>query len=50
MMGGAIIWDFEPERLAMQQMGLMGMQPEQHTAIKRLVMPPFPSQFDEVAE
>ena len=39
--GGPIIWDFEPERLAMQQMGLMGMQLEQHTAIKRLVMPPF---------
>ena len=39
--GGPIIWDFEPERLAMQQMGLMGMQPDQHAAIKRMVMPPF---------
>ena len=39
--GGPIIWDFEPERLAMQQMGLMGMQPDQHAIIKRMVMPPF---------
>lgn len=39
--GGPIIWDFEPERLAIQQMGLMGMPSDQHAAIKRLVMPPF---------
>ncbi len=39
--GGPIIWDLEPEQLGMQRAGMMGMQPAQHTAVKRLVMPPF---------
>lgn len=39
--GGPIIWDFEPEQLAIQQAGMMGMPVAQHTQIKRLVMPPF---------
>lgn len=39
--GGPIIWDLDPEQLAMQQAGLMGMRPEMHTKVKRLVMPPF---------
>ncbi|MBF2754225.1 MAG: cytochrome P450 [Gammaproteobacteria bacterium AqS3] len=39
--GSPIIWDFEPDRLLMQQAGMMGMPHEQHLAMKRLVMPPF---------
>lgn len=39
--GGPIIWDFDPDRLFTQQASMMGMQQEQHTQVKRLVMPPF---------
>ena len=39
--GGPIIWDHNEEVLALQRAGMMGMQPEQHGQIKRLVMPPF---------
>ncbi len=39
--GGPIIWDWAPEQLAIQQAGLMGMKYEHHTALKRLVLPPF---------
>ncbi|MEG9862412.1 MAG: cytochrome P450 [Parvularculales bacterium] len=39
--GGPIIWDWEPEQLLLQQASMMGMEPDQHTAMKRLVMPPF---------
>ena len=39
--GSPVIWDFEPEQLAMQQANFMGMEPEQHLQVKRLVMPPF---------
>ena len=39
--GGPIIWDYEPEQLAMQRANLMGMQPEMHAAVKRLVLPTF---------
>ena len=39
--GGPVIWDFEPEQLFMQQSGMMGMKPEQHAQVKRLVLPPF---------
>lgn len=39
--GGPIIWDFEPEQLAIQQAGMMGMTPENHAQVKRLVLPPF---------
>ncbi|MGI9346017.1 MAG: cytochrome P450 [Gammaproteobacteria bacterium] len=39
--GSPVIWDFEPEQLMMQQASMMAMQPDQHTAMKRLVMPPF---------
>ena len=39
--GGPLIWDHDEERLALQRAGMMGMQPEQHGQIKRLVMPPF---------
>ncbi|MGI9326332.1 MAG: cytochrome P450 [Pseudomonadales bacterium] len=39
--GGPIIWDFEPQQLAMQQANIMGMQPENHAAVKRLVVPAF---------
>ncbi len=39
--GSPVIWDFEPEQLAIQQAGMMGMQAEQHAKVKRLVMPPF---------
>lgn len=39
--GTPVIWDFDAERLATQQAGMMGMPPAQHTKVKRLVMPPF---------
>ncbi len=39
--GSPVIWDFEPDQLALQQAGLMGMKPEDHMAVKRLVLPPF---------
>ncbi len=39
--GSPVIWDMEPEQLAIQQAGIMGMKPEQHSAVKRIVMPPF---------
>jgi len=39
--GGPVIWDMQPEQLAMQQAGMMGMKPEQHIAVKKMVMPPF---------
>ena len=39
--GGPIIWDFDPEQLAIQQAGLMGMHPDQHMKAKRFVQPPF---------
>ncbi|MEM7221196.1 MAG: cytochrome P450 [Pseudomonadota bacterium] len=39
--GGPVIWDFEPEQLAMQQANLMGAPPERHAAIKRVVVPAF---------
>ncbi len=56
--GGPIIWDFEPDALAIQQAGLMGMAPEQHGAVKRLVVPhfgpkqlePFYPEISQVAE
>ena len=38
--GGPVIWDFEGESLEMQRANLMGMQPEQHSHMKRLVLPP----------
>jgi len=39
--GSPIIWDFEPPQLAIQQASLMGMQPANHAAVKRLVVPSF---------
>jgi len=39
--GSPIIWDFEPQQLAIQQASLMGMQPANHAALKRLVVPSF---------
>ncbi|MCY4356259.1 MAG: cytochrome P450 [Gammaproteobacteria bacterium] len=55
--GSPVIWDFEPEALARQQAGMMGMKPEQHGAVKRLVVPyfgpkqlePFYPEIDNVA-
>ena len=40
-LGGPTIWDLEPERLAEHRAGIMGMDPPQHAAVKRLVVPPF---------
>jgi cytochrome P450 len=42
--GGPTIWDLEPERLVLQQAGLMGMPPEKHAKVKRLIVPPFSNQ------
>ncbi|MCY4276585.1 MAG: cytochrome P450 [Gammaproteobacteria bacterium] len=39
--GGPTIWDFEGEQLMRQRAGLMGMRPDDHTATKALVGPPF---------
>ncbi|MDD9998989.1 MAG: cytochrome P450 [Rhodospirillaceae bacterium] len=39
--GGPIIWDLEPPQLAMQRANIMGMEPANHMAVKKLVMPPF---------
>jgi len=39
--GGPIIWDFEPDSLALQQANIMGMKPADHAAVKRLVVPAF---------
>ena len=35
--GSPVIWDFEPDRLAIQQAGMMGMEVEQHTQVNRRV-------------
>ena len=39
--GSPIIWDLEPQQLAMQRANIMGMAPANHRAVKKLVMPPF---------
>ena len=39
--GGPIIWDLEPPQLALQRANIMGMEPQNHRAVKKLVMPPF---------
>ncbi|MGI9555474.1 MAG: cytochrome P450 [Cyanophyceae cyanobacterium] len=39
--GGPLIWDHDDAGLALQRAGIMGMPPEQHGQIKRLVTPPF---------
>lgn len=38
--GGPIIWDLNPEQLAMQRANIMGMQREQHASVRRMVLPP----------
>ena len=42
--GGPTIWDLQPERLLLQQAGVMGMPPEKHAKVKRLIVPPFSNQ------
>jgi cytochrome P450 len=39
--GSPVIWDVEGEQLAQQQAGLMAMTPDQHSQMKRLILPPF---------
>ena len=39
--GGPVVWDLEPDQLAMQQANLMGAEPNRHAQIKRLVLPAF---------
>ena len=39
--GSPVIWEMPPERLAIQQTGLMGMPMDRHAKVKRLIMPPF---------
>lgn len=34
---GSVIWDFDPEQLALQQAGRMGIPIEQYALVKRLV-------------
>ena len=56
--GGPIIWDLGPEPLALQRMNIMGMHPQTHLMVKRLVLPPFSAaelasfrpEIDEVAK
>ncbi|WP_441232045.1 cytochrome P450 [Tardiphaga sp. 215_C5_N2_1] len=38
---GFVVWDPDPAELAVQQAGLMAMDPPHHAKFKRLVMPPF---------
>lgn len=39
--GSPVIWDLDEPRLALQRAGLMGMPPEKHLKVKRLLVPPF---------
>lgn len=39
--GSPVIWEMDPERLAIQQTGLMALPMERHAKVKRLIMPPF---------
>ncbi len=39
--GGPTIWDLSDEMLANQRVNLMGMKPDDHTAIRALAGPPF---------
>ncbi len=41
--GGPIIWDLEPQQLAMQRANIMGMKPASHRETKKIVVPPFTS-------
>ena len=34
--GGPTIWDFEPEQLEEQRVGIMGMRPADHKAVRKL--------------
>ncbi len=36
-----LIWDFEGEQLARQQVNFMGMKPADHRAVKHVLVPPF---------
>lgn len=39
--GSPVIWDPDEGGLALQRAGLMGMPPEKHLKVKRLIVPPF---------
>ena len=41
--GGPIIWDLDEQRLMMQRLNIMGMKPDDHLQVKKLVMPAFAS-------
>jgi cholest-4-en-3-one 26-monooxygenase len=38
---GIVLWDVEGEELERQRANFMVMQPEQHSAVKKVIMPPF---------
>ncbi|MEM9315723.1 MAG: cytochrome P450 [Pseudomonadota bacterium] len=49
--GGPVIWDMEGENLMRQQAGLMGMPPQHHRAMKRLLVPAFaPRELDRFSD
>ncbi len=38
---GIVVWDLEGEELERQRANFMMMKPEQHSAVKKVIMPPF---------
>lgn len=47
---GIVVWDFEGEELERQRSNFMSMKPRDHTAVKKVIMPPFmPRALAEIA-
>ncbi|MCW1384904.1 cytochrome P450 [Novosphingobium sp. KCTC 2891] len=47
---GIVVWDFEGEGLERQRANFMSMKPADHTAVKKVIMPPFmPKALNEIA-
>jgi cholest-4-en-3-one 26-monooxygenase len=47
---GIVVWDFEGEELERQRANFMSMKPADHTAVKKVIMPPFmPKALNEIA-
>lgn len=47
---GIVVWDFEGEELERQRSNFMSMKPVDHSAIKKVIMPPFmPKALSEIA-
>lgn len=47
---GIVVWDFEGQELERQRSNFMSMKPADHTAVKKVIMPPFmPRALAEIA-